>query len=382
MAFDIKVNISQAAVAGSAGFGIPLILVSKASAAVSFTVCEKLSDVETALGGKENSAYKAAALIWKQDNAPEKIAVYASTNDAVVAIGEVANENWRQLLVFFGANDTKTAADVAEAVEGSTDKMYFTTVGATANIAAIKAKGEENTVVMYYPISDYVYTAVASPTGNPSTSSYYELSNGEYSASEDTSVSNGKTYYTRTAITVLDYAVAAIVGASAGRKAGSFTYKDLIISGLEPQTLSDPDLTALHTAGGFTIVKKAGDIVTSEGKTVGGEFIDVIDSKHWIIQNIEYDTQKKLNIEAKVPYTDKGISSLATITANVLKKAFDNGMIDTDEDGVTPKYSVNFKPRSAMTALQRKNRVYTGGNFTFTLAGAVHTATINGELVI
>ena len=45
------------------------------------------------------------------------------------------------------------------------------------------------------------YTAVASPTGNPSTSGYFELTNGVYTASSDTTVASGKTYYTRQAQT-------------------------------------------------------------------------------------------------------------------------------------------------------------------------------------
>lgn len=41
------------------------------------------------------------------------------------------------------------------------------------------------------------YTAVTSPTGNPSTKGYYELVDGEYVASTDTTVDNSKTYYTK-----------------------------------------------------------------------------------------------------------------------------------------------------------------------------------------
>ena len=45
----------------------------------------------------------------------------------------------------------------------------------------------------------YTYTAVASPTGNPSTSDYFELVDGSYVASADTTVDATKTYYTRSA---------------------------------------------------------------------------------------------------------------------------------------------------------------------------------------
>lgn len=42
----------------------------------------------------------------------------------------------------------------------------------------------------------YEYEEVASPTGNPKTSGYYEKSGNTYTASNDTSVDNTKTYYT------------------------------------------------------------------------------------------------------------------------------------------------------------------------------------------
>lgn len=51
----------------------------------------------------------------------------------------------------------------------------------------------------YYNVATTVtYTAVASPTGNPSTSGYYEKNaDGTYSASTDPTVQSGKTYYTK-----------------------------------------------------------------------------------------------------------------------------------------------------------------------------------------
>lgn len=52
----------------------------------------------------------------------------------------------------------------------------------------------------YYTVGGetVTYTAVISPTGNPSTSGYYEKqSDGSYKASTDTSVKSDKTYYTK-----------------------------------------------------------------------------------------------------------------------------------------------------------------------------------------
>ena len=43
-----------------------------------------------------------------------------------------------------------------------------------------------------------IYTAITSPTGNPATQGWYELSNGEYVLTSDTTVTSGKTYYKQT----------------------------------------------------------------------------------------------------------------------------------------------------------------------------------------
>lgn len=53
----------------------------------------------------------------------------------------------------------------------------------------------------YYNVQEVepqpTYTAVTSPSGNPSTKGYYELVDGVYVASTDTTVDSGKTYYTK-----------------------------------------------------------------------------------------------------------------------------------------------------------------------------------------
>lgn len=66
-------------------------------------------------------------------------------------------------------------------------------------IACGDSAGTTN-VTNQYTVVSYVYTEVSEPTGNPSTSGYYEKgANNVFTASEDTSVNAEKTYYTRAA---------------------------------------------------------------------------------------------------------------------------------------------------------------------------------------
>jgi hypothetical protein len=336
MALDVTVSISAAAAVGKIGFGIPLVLTSKGTTAIPYIECAKLSEVAT-LCGDNSTEYKIAKLMWAQENAPTAIAFYTSTSTAETAVSEVVDKDWRQLIVVFGTGDTTTAANIAGYIEATDDKMYFVTVSTSEELAAVK--GNSRTVAFYY-----------------------DLMNGDD--------------------LVEPYAVAALVGETAGRVAGSYTYKNLILKGLTALEKTTSEIETIHSGGGITLLCKAGDIVTSEGKNTDGEYIDIVDSKDWIIQQIEYQAQKLLNNSAKLPYSDAGIAALESVVTNVLQDAFNNGIISTDSDNVTPMYSVDFQKRSAMSTSDRQNRIYTGGNFTFTLAGAIHTATIDGELVI
>lgn len=329
---DVTVDISTAATSSYLGFGIPLILIAGENATeVPYTECASAGEVAAAVKDTAltSDAYKIANLIFAQDYAPRTVAVYGSTKAANVAVTEIADKNWRQLIL--GNREDGDAALVSEAVETLDNKMFFVSCDSLEEIATVFNMERDRSVAFLYN----------------NTSSYAE---------------------------------AALVGASAGRAAGSFTYKNLILKGIDPLVKTAAEIKSLHQTGGITFVTKAGDNVTTEGITTSGEYIDVIDSKDYIISQIEYRVQKLLNNAAKLPYTNAGIAAIESEVVGVLNDAYNNGMID-EEDGA-PAYTVNFKTREEMSAADRASRIYKGGNFTFKLAGAIHTVTINGELVI
>lgn len=174
---------------------------------------------------------------------------------------------------------------------------------------------------------------------------------------------------------------AALVGATAGLAAGSFTYKNIKLVGIEAEDKSVAEVEEIHNAGAMCILKKAGDIVTSEGKTTSGEYIDVVDSKDYIISNIVYKTQKLLNNSPKLTFDNIGITRLENVVTNVLAEAYTLGIIATRDNG-TPAYTTTFASRENTSEADRAARHYKGGAFSFELAGAIHMATINGVLNI
>ena len=324
---DITVNIAVSSATGSEGLGNPLVIVGNAEAAVDYKECNGLDDVVAAGFAAETEIYKACAAIFGQADKPKTVAVCA-TNDTIAAwVTANKDKDFRHIIPILGADET--LADIVTVVNTLDNKMLFATVKTKETLPATKS---ERVVCVVY---------------------------------------NGASAYPN----------AAVVGASAGLAAGSFTYKNLILTGIEPEDLGAAEVEAIHDAGGICIVKKAGDVVTSEGKTTDGEYVDIVDSKDYIISNIVYQGQKLLNNSKKLSFDNVGITQLENVVTNVLADAFNNGIIAVNEDG-EPAYSTNFAGRADVSAGDRATRKYNGGKFSFDLAGAIHNATVNGTIVV
>ena len=328
---DVTVSITITKNIPSYGFGTPLILVSKASSAIAYREYFSLDDMKTDYA-EETEVYKRAAVIWEQDGAPAKIAACSSTKKAAEALEEIYNQDWRQLVCVLAEAEDSTEAEVAAYMETKDDRLYFVTFESeTALEGAITTKGDRTVAFVY----------------------------------------GGDSLYPE----------CALIGATAGKEAGSITYKNTILKGIEPEVLTDEQIDGIHDAGGLCFVTKAGDNVTSEGKVMSGEYIDIIDSKDWIISEIVYNTQKLLNTMPKVPYTNKGIAMLETQCVNVLKQAYENGMIADNDEGL-PDYSTSYALRNEVSAADRIERKYLQGKFTFGLAGAIHQVHVDGEIIV
>lgn len=330
---DVKVIIELIKASPKAGFGMPLIFAGSQAQAVGYNEVSELEEVKTVGFAEDSEVYKAAQLLFMQNEAPPKIAVCASTEPTVSALPSILEEGWRQLIVIGGESDSTVEA-ISNYIEAcGKHAMYFAKVDPTTDSAVIEAVAEnERTVLIAYESED------------------------------------------------ADCPEAAVVGATSGMDAGSFTYKNIILKGVSGQAYTDSEVTNMHKQGVITILKKAGDIVTSEGIVANGEYIDIVDSKDYIIEQIEYQCQKLMNRVPKLHYDNRGISQLESTVLSVLKGAADNGMVAQNEDG-SYMYKVNFRPRSECDAVDISNRNYKGGNFEFTLAGAIHDGLVKGQII-
>lgn len=333
MALDVKVKIDVSKPIGKAGFGYPLLFsestASGAKTEIPYKECTSLEEVVSAGFENTTKTYKTAALLFAQENAPKKIAVYEGMKDYATDLAKVLDKDWRQLIIM----DTTNASDVAEAIEATDDKMFFVSISDISDALVAATASYDRTVIFYYE-GDGTFCAEA-----------------------------------------------ALVGASAGLDVGSFTYKNLILKGVEPQDLTDTEIAQLTTNNIITVTSKAGDIVTTEGKARSGEYIDIVDSEDYVVQNLEYKTQKALNNYKKIPYDNNGIAILESIAVDVMQDSFNKGIIAAKSDG-TGNYEVSYALAEDVSASDKSSRKYVGGKFSFVLAGAVHEVEITGEITI
>lgn len=324
---DVVVKITQKQVAGSTGFGVPLVIQGMTVSEKEYAEYSSIDEVADAGYDKGSAVYMQCSKLFMQNNCPAKVAVCAGAEKITELLGEIRDKDFRQVIPVLGEGDD-SLKELAEYIETTDDKMLILKVSNQSELADI---GElDRTAAIIYKGTD------------PGVEG-------------------------------------AFVGATAGLTIGSFTYKNIIIKGIAADSLSDSQIDDIHKAGGICIVRKAGDIVTSEGKARSGEYIDIIDSKDYIIKNIAYRSQKLLNSSPKLSFDNVGISQLEGVVTNVLQEAFTMGMIAQNEDG-TPMYSTDFATRAETSEGDLASRTYNGGKFSFHLAGAIHYAEISGTI--
>ncbi|ULO10272.1 DUF3383 family protein [Paenibacillus sp. 19GGS1-52] len=319
------------------GFGKPLILGSSA-AGKDF---KNYSDIAAVLVDYATTTeeYKAAAATFAQKNPPAEIAIVSrrtgTTPEALVDIlPKLFLKDWHFLI------STSTLVTdittIGDAIEADKSRQYFFRTSVQADLTAILVKKYTRTYGFYHIAAE-----------------------------------------------VAKYPEAAWVGAVGSLPVGSVTWKGWTLVGIAPLDITATELAAIHALGANTYVTKSGTDVTSDGKAVSGDFIDLIHSQDFVVFSVQYAVQDLFNQAqaalSKIPYDNRGIAQIESAVRTVLQRAYLQGMIAVDEDGV-PLFNTTFPPRSQMDAAQIAARNYPDGQFDFVPAGAVHTAAIRGTI--
>lgn len=125
--------------------------------------------------------------------------------------------------------------------------------------------------------------------------------------------------------------------------------------------------------------------VTQGGRVAGGEWIDVIRFRDWLLQEIQINaTSAMINAYGKLPYTDAGIE----VIGQAIRQALDLGVlrggiapVELNNEGKEVKSYVIQLPKSASVSDNNKaQRILQDVKFSARLAGAINVTEIKGNL--
>ncbi len=367
---DVTVKVNLVTSAGIEPVWYPLLLAEKDAVvpSISYAECSSLEQLavliadyqesddsaarkEKMAAAKMTKLYLSAYHMFLQENHPNRFAVCTIPTSATIenvktALEPYLDKGWRQLVLVCD-NNLLLCLQLAEYIENLEQrKMLFFEVSSSQACSVEDTKNSRK-----YNLSDYKRTVAVY---HPSCSTF-----------KDT-----------------QYPVCTVVGAVAGKVPGSINYRNMIVNGIAPVALTEEELETLHTNGFMTLVERAGDVVTSQGKSASGErYIDTIDIEDYVVQQLIYVSQKALNVNDIVPYNNDGISILENAAVSVMLDCCDKGMI-AKTDTNTYDYAVNYPAIGFVPEEDIAARVYKLGTVSFTVQGAIDKEEITVDMML
>jgi len=317
------------------GFGLPLVL------ATSKTLAYKVyNDIEEVLADFADTTeeYKLLSRMFGQNPRPAQIAVYGVPYDSATDEPSTLAEALTTLITM-GKND-----------------FYY--------LLSVQQGDEEITsLAEWASTKDKIYAASTSST---------------------TLYQNLKDLYDNVFLLVHDqprqYPAEGLVAQLAPLPIGSYTWTFKTIQGVTPAAYDATKINDIHENNACTYIQEGGVNITSHGVATSGEYVDVVQSTHYIKSRMTEAVFRLLAQNSKIPYTDAGIAMVVAEVDNVLKQAFRQGII-AEENG-EPLYSINVPKREDIPANTRAQRVLPDVKWTATIAGAVEKVEIRGVLTI
>ncbi len=179
---------------------------------------------------------------------------------------------------------------------------------------------------------------------------------------------------------LLSYAGAALLGVILPLTPGSYTaaYKTLATVPADPSSvLTETAITNLTGKNGNYYTSLAGLNETFQGNTGSGQFIDIQIFIDWLTNAIQIAVFSLLTSNSKVPFTDGGVALVKNAILGVLKQGIQNGGL-----AGSPAPTVSAPLVANVSLSQVAARQLPAVTFNATLAGAIHTTTITGTVVL
>jgi hypothetical protein len=176
------------------------------------------------------------------------------------------------------------------------------------------------------------------------------------------------------------YVAEGLISTCAPRTIGSYTWTFKNVQGVPAVAYDNTMINQIHAANASTYINEAGVLMNSHGVVTSGEYIDVIQSTHFLKARMAEYAFRLLALKDKVPYTDAGIALVVAEVEKVLDQAFKQGII-ADEEGV-PMYTITVPKRADIPKNTIAQRILPDVQWTAVIAGAVEKVEIRGTLTL
>lgn len=145
---------------------------------------------------------------------------------------------------------------------------------------------------------------------------------------------------------------------------GTFHGKTLV--GVSADALNPTQKANLRAKHYIVYITTAGRNHTLDGKTPGGEFLDIVRGRDWFKVRTEERIAAAILDNEKIPYTDRGIS--------IIRSLLDAQGLQAEqvELFVPGSFSSSAPTRASTSSADRAARKLTGLKFTAEFAGAIH----------
>lgn len=165
---------------------------------------------------------------------------------------------------------------------------------------------------------------------------------------------------------------------------GSETWAFKTLNAVSVAELTATQMQALQEANISYFVEYGGKAITQGGKTVSGQWIDVVRFMWWQKSDMQERIYNLFVTQPKIPYTDNGIAQVQNQIISSLKRGQAMGGIaptEYDEEGnAIPGYTVTVPRARDLTQAERASRQLKGCKFTARLSGAIHNVEVRGTL--
>ena len=189
-------------------------------------------------------------------------------------------------------------------------------------------------------------------------------------------------FYHASALT--DYPDAAVMSRCFTAVPGSENWATRQLLGVSTDPLTEGARQAVFGKNGNTFEAVANTAITFNGTVGTGERIDVIRFIDWLQNEIQVDVANVMIGPNKVPYTEKGISTIKAGVVQALDQGVVNGGISPSQvnsaNTVVPSYTVTMPVRANIPASDVAARQLNGIQFIAQLAGAINSAAIAGTV--